>query len=461
MSAAAALLYEDVSAASTQQSVVPQSPMVVSQQRQFQQQFVRQADNNNQRILGGGGGGGGGGDVFKALSGTTVGAIIPNVNHGLSQRIIPSAPPLLPPPPSQQLPLPSHPQLYPQPQIAPQPRSGMALNMPPQHQHPPQRLALPPTATAPPHTPSQRITAVAAATATARDTAKNTTLNIDIDSDIGSTRKRKNSSNTTTNLSATVNRAPVPDALPTHHMAAQADLVAQGAPLWLATLGSSGYGTGGGHGDNREFKLNGAWLQMCLDLFIWPGLWQPLIDFRRGVAGCAIKSEEEFSEYTQDVPEGCSKDTVATLRIFNVDYIHHKQPSPAALPRLMNLVVRIVSIWPSSEVNDVAIVEDPTGQIAAVVLRKATEALTGDSLSPGAVILLQKVSVAVLGSCQTLVINFQSVLSSWGADTADPRRRYAAAAAQKSKMEMGNGDEFADEEDEVGRAQEMSTSPSL
>jgi hypothetical protein len=123
-------------------------------------------------------------------------------------------------------------------------------------------------------------------------------------------------------------------------------------------------------------------------------------------------------------------------------------------------VVRIVSIWPSSEVNDVAIVEDPTGQIAAVVLRKATEVLTGDSLSPGAVILLSKVSVVVLGSCQTLVITFQSVLTSWGAETADPRRRYAAA--QKAKMEMGNGDEFAEEEDEeVGGAQEMSTSPSL
>jgi len=301
---------------------------------------------------------------------------------------------------------------------------------------------------------------VAAATAAARDTAKNTPLNIDIESDIGSTRKRKNSSNTTTYLSATVNQAPIPEA---HHMAAQAaDLVAQGAPLWLASLGNSSSGTGGGHGDsdNREFKLNGAWLQMCIDLFIWPGLWQPLIDFRRGVPDCAIKSEEEFSEYTQDVPEGCSKDTVATLRIFNVDYIHHKQPSPAALPRLMNLVVRIVSIWPSSEVNDVAIVEDPTGQIAAVVLRKATEVLTGDSLSPGAVILLSKVSVAVLGSCQTLVITFQSVLTSWGAETADPRRRYAAA--QKAKMEMGNGDEFAEEEEEeVGGAQEMSTSPSL
>ena len=274
---------------------------------------------------------------------------------------------------------------------------------------------------------------------------------MNIDSEVS--KKRKNMSNTSNQAHS-------------HPMVGQAELVAQGAPLWLAALGNTSNsgnnnngGGGGGDSEIQDFKLNGAWLQMCLDLSIWPGLWQPLMDYRRQRPDSFLKSDEEFREYIDDIPEGCNVDTVTTLRTFNVDFIRHKQPAPAALPRLINLVVRIVSLWPSSEVNDVAIVEDPTGQLAAVVLRKAAEVLVGDALSPGAVILLQKVSVAVLGSCQTLIISPRSVLSFWGADSPDPRKKFVSLA-QKSANKKDMGGAYNDvEEDDDGN--DLTTSPSL
>jgi len=210
------------------------------------------------------------------------------------------------------------------------------------------------------------------------------------------------------------------------------DLIDEGAPLWLANLGINSSSNVDDDDKRNDYKLNGAWLKMCIDLSIWPDVWKPLLDFKKKKSECLITSIDEFEKLVDDIPEECNVDTVSTLRTYNIHYIKNQQPHPAAITRMTNLVVRIVSLWPSSDVNDMAIVEDPTGQIAAVVLKDSNAKIGSEALSPGTVLLLEKISVVVLGSCQTLVISPRTISSIWSSDLVDPRRSYFASASKKN-----------------------------
>jgi len=207
------------------------------------------------------------------------------------------------------------------------------------------------------------------------------------------------------------------------------------APQWLRALPP-------GPGD-APFRLSGAWLQMCLDAGVWPGLWAPLLALRDGRAvtwrgpGAAEPSERPYSPglapheaagFTADAPAGCSEASVITLRTFNVASLRAARPAPAAVPRVLNLVVRVVALHAGGEVNDCASVEDPTGAMACILTRQCAEAL-GGALGAGAVLMLLKVSVAVLGGCQALVVRPENVMRCWPAETPDPRHALALAGA--------------------------------
>jgi len=182
---------------------------------------------------------------------------------------------------------------------------------------------------------------------------------------------------------------------------------------------------------------------MCLDAGVWPGLWGPLLALRDGRAptwrgphgdepaerafeGPGLRSPEEAAGCAADAPRGCSEASVVTLRTFNIAAVRALRPAPAAAARLLNLVVRVVSLQSGGEVNDCAAVEDPTGAMAAVLTRAAVEAL-GAALAPGAVLMLIRVSVVVLGACQALVVRPDNVMRVWPAETADPRHSAHAA----------------------------------
>jgi len=156
---------------------------------------------------------------------------------------------------------------------------------------------------------------------------------------------------------------------------------------------------------------------MCVDAGVWPGLWAPIIAQRDGTrvtwhgpgwsGGAEPGAEEreyepgladgEAAGFTADAPAGCSEASVVTLRTFNVAALRARRPAPAALARVLNLVVRVVTLQGGGEVNDCAAVEDPTGAIACVLTRAAVDAM-GGGLAPGAVLMLQKVREIGRGS---------------------------------------------------------------
>lgn len=212
-------------------------------------------------------------------------------------------------------------------------------------------------------------------------------------------------------------------------------------PIWpLRPPAAAAAAAGGGRG--AGWPLTGPWLSMCRDLNVWPGVWDPIVDVKDydaiHTAATAPGADDELAidaaqvgqdvierwgtepaSHTSDIPPGCDEELVKLLRHYNLYQL--KNCNRRSFSNVSQLVVKIRSIIPASDVNVCAWIEDPTAVMAAVLLRSVVDE-HGHELGPGSVMLLRDISVFCMGEAQLLNIMPRNVARIWGPDTQDPRR---------------------------------------